>query len=282
MVLLSVVLAAAMSTSSPEAVRELANTTRVRDKQIDRQVRMIETEQRKRTLRRNRVHRRHKDEAESLWREVKALGQLRYYLKEEQETIRRIAAIDEAGRAESMRGHAVSRIREFDVAAEALATNEAEATQRYAASSRDGRAERNLLASMAREVTTWRDARAAFERERALYERLLIATGTGTLDEIRVSSAKAQERINEQYRQTDRRYVSGGGSDGDALGKLIIAIGLTAAVAAVLSNPDATTEEKSNAQRQLDVARTNARANCAARGGHFFEGGGTNVGVCSE
>ncbi len=278
--LLSVAFAATLSTTSPEwqAVHEVASTAQARDKQIERQLRTIEKEERKRSIHRNKIYRRHRAEADSIGRELDALAQLRYYLSKERETIRRIAAIDEAGKMERMYTEAALRIDELDFAAKHLSTKESEAKQRYAAASQDNGVDRGLLASTAREVAAWQDTRAAFERERAMYEQLLVAMGTGTLDEVRTRSANAQERINER---TYRRYASGGGSGGDSFGALVIAIGLVAAVAAVLSDPASTTEEKAEAKRKLESARADARSRCIAGGGHFFEGGGENIGYCA-
>ena len=52
----------------------------------------------------------------------------------------------------------------------------------------------NIRTIMLREVATYAEAFAAFERERSLYEQLLAATGSRSLAEVRAVRERERER----------------------------------------------------------------------------------------
>lgn len=264
-------------------IPELAATYGPRDKVLTREMRAIDKQVSKLRRQRSRLSGKRAEERQSLGLEIDALHYLQSILRDEQKLIARIVAMDPDRWVKwRIYREADRQVEQFDFADKELAEKIEDVEWRRAAAMREAKSER-VVAVLSRELATYKTARVAFERERSLYELMLTATGNPTLAEFRERNKQFAQRERARY-EARRRQYSGPlfKSGGDTFAALVLAIGISAAVASVLENSESTASEKARAQRALDDARATARSQCVARGGDFIAGGGTAVGVCTK
>lgn len=219
------------------------------------------------------------DETEAIRHEQKVLDRTRDIVAREQNVLRWIVAMDKQGVPDrhELTSYARRQAEHFDDAERTLARHEKEAKERHE-STRSKGAPLAVRTIMDRELEAFRQEWIALRRERDVTEQALAATGTEPLAYWSDRIAEARQRERDRYRRWSNQREEAKRS----LAALIAAVGLSAAVAEVLAASDSTPQDRAEAQRRLDQARSDARTACIASGGHFIEGTGTTVGTCTK
>jgi hypothetical protein len=275
-----------VTNSVPSGVQALLEQNRNRIKELERQMRSIDDRQKKLFFQWKKAEQRHRtDEAAFLRREQDAVAAQK---TEMFEVLRLLTGIpDMARRGDLSPTTLESRVAwhhsEWDYRLNELSTKVSQTVSRHNADVASH--ERTEIIEISRRVVdAYREAHSLCEQRFTLWNQLLAAAGsTMTVAGIRSRVDKANERERDRYIATYRNIQNGGASynkDTDNFTNLVIAIGVAAAIAKVLTSSESTPADKAAATKRLEDERGRMRRMCESQHRRYVEGVGSQYGSC--
>jgi hypothetical protein len=138
---------------------------------------------------------------------------------------------------------------------------------------------KDVIASVERELAAYGQALEVMQQEETMLDRFFVSLGAPSVSEIQrrheaaVAADKRRRALQRELEdQQAREFVE----------KLILSLGIVAALILILKSPTATAAEKDNARERLKELKDRAKTECNLRRGVFFDEGDLGVGTCSK